>query len=377
MTIEITPSEQKTQKTSSRKELARLRVAEGIRTLLAGDSPASLLALAQIAPIATSKYSWIVRQVCGRLAPTAVSCFGKHAVILCLVECSLRQVIFACLSEISRNPEAFSSEERARFAADALTLPPKALLASVFRKEPPAGLVRVVGALGEAPRQADVYQSLWSILDQQPHLAPSLAHSALQLSDEEIQILSKLPPHREAISIAKTFGSLYHYESFSELYEYINKHPPRTSDLDLIARGANPFAMLRKAYHLLPFPDPPVLPGLEETLEFLPNGRALAEAAIRFENCARNWIGEALSGQILFYLLKGDAPAMLSLERGPFGLRLKEMKSKNNGPVDYDIACALENELRRCGVRIGLSVEQHFSMMDDEDEDEHGMPELV
>jgi hypothetical protein len=373
MTIEITPPEQKT---SSQKELARLRVAEGIRTLLAGDSPASLLALAAMAPISVSKYSWMSRQVCGRLASTAQSCFGQHTVILCLVECSLRQIIFACLSEISRNPEAFSAEDRARFAADALTLPPKALLASVFRKEPPAGLVGVIGALGEAPRQAEVYQALWSILDQQRHLAPSLAHSARGLSDEEIQILSKLPAHNEAISIAKTFGSLHHFESFFDLYEYINKCPPNGSDLDLIARGANPFAMLRKAYHLLPFPDPPSLPGLEETLEFLPNGRAVAEAAIRLENCARNWIGEALSGQVLFYLLKGDAPAMLSLERGPFGLRLKEMKSEKNRPVDYDIASKLEADLRRCGVRIGLSVEQHFSMMDD-DEEEGEMLELA
>jgi len=367
-TVESTPAEK-----SSQKALARLRVAEGIRSLLSSEAPANLMALAQLAPLASGKKAWITRQVCGPLADAAESCFGRHAAILGLVESSLRQVIFACLAEISRKPDAFTTEDRARFAADALTLTTKNLISSVFGKQPPRGLVKVVSALGESPRPVEVYHSLWKILERQPDLARSLAHEANRLDDDEIQIIVELPRHADAIAIAKKFGSLGDLRTFLELYEAIRKQAPDRSDLDLIARGASPCGILRKHYQALPFPAPPPLPGLETFLEFLPNGRALAEAAKRLDNCGRNWIAEALRGSILFYTVKGEVPAMLSIERDTFGLRLKEMKCKGNEPVDFAVARKLETELSRCGVRIGLGVEDHLSILElgyNENEDE-------
>jgi hypothetical protein len=173
-----------------------------------------------------------------------------------------------------------------------------------------------------------------------------------------------LPPHEEAIPIAKKFGSLGDLRTFLELYQTIRKQAPDRSDLDLIARGASPFGILRKHYEALPFPAPPQLDGLEDTLDFIPNGRALAEAARRLDNCGRNWIAEALTGHIIFYNVKGDVPAMLSIERDPFGLRMKELKSKGNGLVEFAVARKLQAELSRCGVSMGLSVGDHLSILE-------------
>lgn len=360
------------------KAVSRMRMAAGIRTLITGDAPGNLMKLVEVAPLA-SKHAWMTRQVCGGLSATAEACFGRYAPILGLIEPSLRQVILTCLSEIWGSPEAFSREDRTRFAADAFTLSPKELLSSIFRKPPPPGLVRIISALGEAPRPPLVYKAIWDILTRQPDLARPLAHYVRHdfWTDEEVLVLAELPPHPDALAIMQAFDDADDFRNFRELFSVISGRSPDCADLALIGAGANPATLLRKAYHAVPFPAPPALPGLEDRLAFLPDGRALIEASKRLENCARNYVAEALSGKIIFYTIKGEVEGMLSLEReaAAFGLRLKDVKGRANSALPSWLGQELESSLRRCGVRSGLSVEDHLSILtlgEGDDDDDPG-----
>jgi hypothetical protein len=68
---------------------------------------------------------------------------------------------------------------------------------------------------------------------------------------------------------------------------------------------------------------------------------------------------------------------MPGMGRDPFGPRLKEIKSRGNGPVDFAFAQALGIELSRCGVRIGLSARDHLSIPEpDDSQPENEMPAM-
>jgi hypothetical protein len=131
------------------------------------------------------------------------------------------------------------------------------------------------------------------------------------------------------------------------------------ADVACLLQGEKPGNILQGIYHDSPF-SAPFLPNTDR-VKHLHNGAAMVAAASRYENCLKNWIGEAHRNERQFYevVLADGVMAVVDLKHdSPAGWLLDdEVKLAHNGEPDDVLKDELREYLGQFGVRVGPTLE--------------------
>lgn len=82
----------------------------------------------------------------------------------------------------------------------------------------------------------------------------------------------------------------------------------------------------------------------------------LREAALRYRNCLRDYVTNAVTGESVFFEWLGTPPAVVQVSRDAvFGWRLNEARGQDNDPVPAETRGAIVAALETVGVVVGPS----------------------
>ena len=321
------------------------------------------LELAKAAQISGVGYREIAREIAGPFWKQISAIFrGHYLAVYLLTDHSRRSVWHAVLSAghddtVHLRCDAIAQQEFLhRFLHDRSEV----LITGAFGSCP-AGYLAVLKRIPtKTERDVTVFKHLHDLLSDHPHLGNQLCNLG-RISSRLVQLLTMLPPQLKHLRVAaeQFDGDARIFDGFMATYAALTgRHDLADSDAECILRCEKPGTLLQRIYHAIPFPAP-VLPNTDR-IKHLHNGQAMVAAATRYENCLRNWIGEAHRGEQQFYeaVLADGEKAILSLKNdAPAGWILDEVKLAGNVAPDDALQDELREYLSQFGVRVGPPLE--------------------
>lgn len=223
--------------------------------------------------------------------------------------------------------------------------------------EPPAGLERALGRMGEVAWAAEDYRVLLRVLAA-PRAAKALRHAATIQADV-VRRLAALPePMGEAAHLALELTE----DGVVALGEAYAALRLRSGDAAAVlaaarwARCGSARAMFEAVRDdLAPEPLAPPHPGTAR-LRPLGSKAELRAAARRFRNCLADRVPHAVTGWSAYYLWEGPPAGVVEVTRDHiFGWRLEEARLADNVPVPEAVRDAIAGELALMGVHVGRS----------------------
>lgn len=320
------------------------------------------LELAKTAQISGNSYREIAREIAGPFWKQISAIFrGHYLAVYLLTDHSRRSVWHAVLSAghdetVHLRCDAIAQQEFLhRFLHDRSEV----LITAAFGSCPTSYLSVLKRFAAKAERDASVFKQLHQLLSEHPHLGPHLCNLG-RISSRLVQLLTMLPPQLKHLRVAELFdGDPRIFDGFMSTYAALTGRDELTpADMTCILRGEKPGSILQRIYHAIPFPAP-FLPETDR-IKHLHNGEAMVAAAARYENCLRNWIGEAHRGEQQFYelVLADGSMAVLALKQdAPAGWLLDEVKLAGNVEPDDVLQEELSEYLAKFGVRVGPTLE--------------------
>lgn len=260
-----------------------------------------------------------------------------------------RQVWHACLSHLS--PALDDAQGRALYPL--FTACKDRELLNRALGDCPAGLIKALGKLGPRALQPVSYVCLARIMRGR-HGARTVAHLP-RLNQAQIARLAQLPDGFRRPAIIAALRDRYDGRRLPELLEAVTRLRPDVPTERLgrdLAQAADAEAMTRHLIKLLearPFPPPPLT--IPPPMRALESAEAVADAAERFRNCARNYLRDVQERQLYFYEWQGEGPALISLRiHGLRGWVIDEVQGPGNTTVPPGIMAAIVDKLTAAGV---------------------------
>ena len=223
-----------------------------------------------------------------------------------------------------------------------------------------ASYLRVLKRLPtQVERDLTVFNRLHHLLSDHPHLGRELCNE--RVSAAMVTLLTMLPPQLKLVHVAELFDHEPRvFSAFMATYRALTSLDDLSpADVACLLQGQKPGNILQRIYQTTPFAEP-FLPHTDR-IRHLHNGEAMVAAANRYENCLKNWIGEAHRNDRQFYevVLADGAMAVLDLKHdSPAGWLLDdEVKLAHNGEPDDALQEELREYLAQFGVRVGPTLE--------------------
>ena len=339
-------------------EHTSIKLCSGIRAVSLSDA----LELAKSAQITGSGFSEIAREIAGPFWRQISTIFHGHCLLVYLLtDPARRHVWHAVLSSGQddlthfRTDASAQSEMLHRFLHDSA----EDLITAAFRSCP-AGYLRTLKRLPtKAERDVSVFKQLHQLLSDHPHLGRELCNQ--RVSAAMVQLLTCLPAPLKHVHGAELFDHEPRvFSAFQSTYRALTGLDDLSlADVTCLLQGEKPGNFLQRIYHAIPFPAP-FLPHTDR-IKHLHNGEAMVAAAARYENCLKNWIGEAHRNERQFYevVLADGVMAVVDLKHdSPAGWLLDdEIKLAHNSEPDDVLQEELREYLAQFGVRVGPTLE--------------------
>lgn len=223
--------------------------------------------------------------------------------------------------------------------------------------EPPAGLARAIGRMGDLAWSLEAYRQLLMLL-RDPRAAKALRH-AERIEPQTVQQLAALPaPMSGAAGLAIRLER-QHVELLGEAYEALRlRAGPAAADQAAAGWGRldTPKALFAAVKEdLRPEPARPPHLGVMR-LRPLTSKAEFRAAARRYRNCMADQAPYAASGWSAYYEWMGDPGAMVEITRDHiFGWRLEQARIAGNAPVPPALREEIISELAMMGVHVGRS----------------------
>lgn len=319
------------------------------------------LELAKTAQITGSGFREVAREIAGPFYRQISTIFRGHFLLVYLLtDHSRRSVWHAVLSA--------GHDDTLHLRCDAIAQ--QELLHRFLHKDSadlitgafgscPAGYLSVLKRFpAKAERDVTLFERLHQLLTDHPYLVPQLCNHG-RVSSRLVTLLARLPGPLKHLRVAELFdGDPRIFDGFMSTYAALTGRDELTSaDMTCILRGEKPGSILQRIYHAIPFPAPFLN---TERVRHLHNGAAMVAAAVRYENCLRNWIGEAHRGEQQFYeaVLADGEKAILCLKNdAPAGWVVDDVKLAGNLEPDDVLQDELREYLAKFGVRFGPPLE--------------------
>lgn len=220
----------------------------------------------------------------------------------------------------------------------------------------PNGLARALSRLGEDAWRGHEYVALLGLLGS-PLAGKSLRH-ARSIEPALVIALAALPEPLIRAGVGQRFAiGVDQAKLLAETWSVLERtRAPEDLHAEALrwagARSSKAlFEMVRDA--LTPELPPLPFPG-SARLVALGSKSAIREAAVRYRNCLRSLIGDAVNGEAAFYEWVGPPGVIVQLWRDRlFGWRLDQARLANNDVPPAPVREAINAELRSWGVHVG------------------------
>lgn len=219
---------------------------------------------------------------------------------------------------------------------------------------PPPGLARALGRLGEVAWAAADYRRLFDRLADL-HAGKVLRH-AERIDAEHVRVLSLLSESLLRGGVGRLGLNADQATILVEAAQLIVDQRGEAG-CALVSRWAAA-TTLNSLFELIRDdidPEPPAPPSLSDE-RFLPlaSKAALRDAAIRYSNCLRREIHNAVGGWSAYYEWQGDPGAVIEIYRDPlFGWRLEQARLAKNKPVLGHMRLEIVEALKSSGIHVG------------------------
>jgi hypothetical protein len=219
-----------------------------------------------------------------------------------------------------------------------------------------AGLARALGRLGETAWPAEDYRRLVDRLAD-PYAGKILRHAG-QVTPERVRALCRLPAPLLKVGLGRLELSPDQAAVIAEACEALANHhadPQLWGSAPLRWSGAaTPEAligMIRGELEPRPAPSPLLA---SARLVPLTTREAIRDAALRYRNCLRRQIHNAVGGWSAYYEWSGEPGAIVEIYRDPlFGWRFDQARLAGNEAVPEPLRSEIIAELRQMGVYVG------------------------
>jgi hypothetical protein len=224
--------------------------------------------------------------------------------------------------------------------------------------DPPLGLCRALGRLGEQAWSEAEYAGLLRVLTLRGS-AKLLRHSQT-IERGRVRTLARLPDALLEKGAALLLADEASAGLLAEAFEGLIRRDGAAAAEAMAARWsqAPTLAALADAVRLdlEPEPPPPPFAGTEQ-LRPLADKAAILDAAARYRNCLKDQICWASNGDSAFYEWLGEPSVVLEITRDRLhGWRLDQARLADNKPVPPEARGPLVQALRGMGVHVGRSV---------------------
>jgi hypothetical protein len=290
----------------------------------------------------------LLNHLAGDFAPAIAALWPEPHAPFVMAEAQRRHLMCLALAEAAFGP----------IAARAILERPLKHAVRAALGNPPLGLVRALGRLGERAWTEAEYAALLRALGGRGS-AKLLRHSAV-IDRARVRALARLPDallgQGTALLLADEGGASSLAEAFQALVgrdgqaaaEAMAARWIQTPDLTALAEAV--------ILDLEPEPPPPPIAGTER-LRPLVDKAAIVDAAARYRNCLRDQLHWATSGDSAFYEWLGEPSVVLEITRDRLhGWRLDQARLADNKPVPPEVREPLVEALRAMGVHVGRSL---------------------
>ncbi|KCZ47447.1 hypothetical protein [Hyphomonas pacifica] len=232
----------------------------------------------------------------------------------------------------------------------------------LMRGEAPGGLMKALGRLGEALWQEDAYDAFLALFAD-PEAVTVLRHMP-QIEADQLTLMQALP---SALRVPGIIGRLPERkeaaEDLADAYALARRihgagHGPHlVKRWQRAATSVRLFDMAAEALQPAEFGFVLAPPRLPAAFHPVRTRKALAEIALEFHNCLRDFAADLSLGRMAVYAVRegGRPPVALALRQDPAGWRLAEAKLARNADVEEPHLRHLVGLLEGAGVRTGES----------------------
>jgi len=307
-----------------------------------------LIRLASAEPLRPAPPSPLLTHLAGGFAPAIAALWPEPHAAFVMAPAARRHLLCMALAEAGPEPIA---------ARAILERPLKHAVRAALR-DPPLGLVRALGRLGEQAWTEADYAGLLRVLALRGS-AKLLRHGEV-IGRARVRALARLPDALLDKGTALLLADETSAGLLAEAFEALARRDGHAAAEAMAARWSQTpnLAALADAVRLdlEPEPPPPPFPGTEQ-LRPLADKAAILDAAARYRNCLEDQICWASNGDSAFYEWVGEPSVVLEICRDRLhGWRLDQARLADNKSVPPETRGPLVDALRGMGVHVGRSV---------------------
>ena len=299
-------------------------------------------------PLRPAPASPLLTHLAGDFAPAIAALWPEPHAPFLMATAARRHLLCLALAEAGSGPVA---------ARAILEQPPKQAVRAAL-SDPPLGLCRALGRLGEQAWTEAEYAGLLRLLTLRGS-AKLLRHSHA-IDRGRVRALARLPDRLLDKGTALLLADETSASLLAEAFDGLLRRDGQAAAETMAARwNQTPnLAALADAVRLDLEPEPPAPPFAgTERLRPLADKAAILDAAARYRNCLRDQIHWATNGDSAFYEWLGDPSVVLEITRDRLhGWRLDQARLADNKPVPPEVREPLMDALRDMGVHVGRSL---------------------
>lgn len=235
------------------------------------------------------------------------------------------------------------------------------LAAELFGRDPPGGLMKAFGRLGEVLWRGEDYVRFLDLFGE-PAACILIRHMKA-LRPETLGTIAALPPPLRQASIVTLLGTddlaVADLAAAFAVALRIRGAAAGPGIAQRLGRAASPGALFGMARDVIQPPDfgpggaAPVLPAPFQPVRQM---EALSKTALEFRNCLRDFVADLAAGRMAVYVWRGEGgPAAVALRLDPAGWRLAEARGRDNLDLPDEALMAIVTAVQVAGVRTGES----------------------
>ncbi len=231
----------------------------------------------------------------------------------------------------------------------------------LVNSEPPGGLMKAMGRLGEVLWAASDYARFLGLFAEE-EAGRVLRHMKVIAADR-LALIGALPaPLRRAGIIANLPVRAVAVEELADAYRLAlrihgaGEAAAIAQRWDRAGKMLTLFDMAAEALQPVRFGQVMPVPRLPEVFKPVTDSKTLVNVALEFRNCLRDFTGDLAAGRMaVFTVHEGSEMVAVALRQDPAGWRLAEAKGRQNADVSDQLLRRIVSVLDQAGVRTGES----------------------
>ncbi|MDP3458008.1 MAG: hypothetical protein Q8S09_01920 [Hyphomonas sp.] len=235
------------------------------------------------------------------------------------------------------------------------------LAAELFGRNPPGGLMKALGRMGEVLWRAEDYVRFLDLFGEEA--ACILIRHMKAVRPETLGIVGGLPPLLRQAPIVTHLGTddvaAADLAAAFAVALRIRGAAAGPSIAQRFGRAGSPGALFAMARDVIQPPDfgpgdpaPKLPPPFQAVVQL----DALSSLALEFRNCLRDFVADLAAGRMAVYVWRGEGgPAAVALRLDPAGWRFAEARGRDNLDLPDEALMAIAAAVQAAGVRTGES----------------------